>query len=140
MPNGNGNTALREEQTGDLVKELSEQTALLVRQEVELAKAELKVKTKQAGVGVGMFGAAGTAGLFVLGGLMAAAILGLSTVFTPWLAALVITAALAVVAGVAVVLGRSKVRRATPPVPEQTTESVKEDLKTARTRAQGGHR
>ena len=61
----------------ELVKQLSEQTSRLARQEVELAKAELAVKGKRAGVGAGMFGGAGVFGFYALGALVAAAILGL---------------------------------------------------------------
>ena len=63
----------------ELVKQLSEQTSRLARQEVELAKAELAVKGKRAGLGAGMFGGAGVFGFYALGALVAAAILGLGT-------------------------------------------------------------
>jgi uncharacterized membrane protein YqjE len=122
----------------ELVKQLSEQTSRLARQEVELAKAELTVKGKQAGLGLGMFGGAGAIGFYALGTLVAAAVLALATAVTAWLAALIITAVLAAIAGVMALQGKNKVQQATPPVPEQTTESVKEDVQWAKTRAQAG--
>jgi hypothetical protein len=122
----------------ELVKQLSEQTSRLARQEVDLAKAELAVKGKRAGVGLGMFGGAGMVGLYALGALVAAAVLGLATAVTAWLAALIVAVVLGAIAGLLALQGRSKVQQAIPPVPEQTTESVKEDVQWAKTRAQAG--
>ena len=120
----------------ELVKQLSEQSSRLARQEVELAKAEMTVKGKQAGIGAGMFGGAGIVGLYALGALIAAAILALATAVAPWLAALIVAVVLAAIAGVLALQGKNKVQQATPPVPEQATESVKEDVEWAKTRAQ----
>ncbi len=120
----------------ELVKQLSEQTSRLARQEVELAKAELTEKGKRAGLGAGMFGGAAMFGFYALGALVAAAILGLATAVAAWLAALIVTAVLGATAGLLALLGKSNVEQATPPVPEQTTESVKEDVQWAKTRAQ----
>jgi MFS family permease len=122
----------------ELVKQLSEQTSRLARQEVELAKAELAAKGKRAGIGAGMFGGAGIFGFYAAGALVAAAILGLATAVAAWLAALIVTAVLAAVAGILALQGKTKVQQATPPVPEQATESVKEDVEWAKTRAQAG--
>jgi hypothetical protein len=124
----------------DLVKQLSEQTSRLARQEVELAKAELTAKGKRAGIGVGMFGGAGVFGFYAVGALTAAAILGLSHAVTSWLAALIVTAVLGALAGVLALQGKTKVEQATPPVPEQAAESVKEDVQWAKIRAQEGRR
>ncbi len=120
----------------ELVKQLSEQTSRLARQEVELAKAELAVKGKRAGIGAGMFGGAGIFGFYALGALTAAAILALATAVTAWLSALIVTVVLGAIAGVLALQGKNKVQQATPPVPEQATESVKEDVEWAKTRAQ----
>jgi Putative Actinobacterial Holin-X, holin superfamily III len=124
----------------ELVKQLTEQSSRLARQEVELAKAELAVKGKQAGLGAGMFGGAGVFGLYSLGALTAAGVLALSTAVAGWLAALIVAAVLGAVAGVLALQGRSKVQQATPPVPEQATESVKEDVRWAKSRAQAARR
>ena len=124
----------------ELVKQLSEQSSRLARQEMELAKAEMTEKGKQAGIGAGMFGGAGAVGFYALGALIAAAILGLATAVAPWLAALIIAVVLGAIAGVLALVGKNKVQKATPPVPEQATESVKEDVEWAKTRAQQARR
>ena len=121
---------------GELVKQLSEQSSRLARQEVELAKAELAIKGKQAGVGAGMFGGAGVFGFYGFGALVAAAVLALATAVDAWLSALIVAAVLGAVAGILALQGKSKVSQATPPVPEQATQSVKEDVQWAKTRAQ----
>jgi uncharacterized membrane protein YqjE len=120
---------------GELLRELSEQTSTLVRQELELARLELTQKGKRAGIGVGMFGGAGALGFYALGALTAAVILVLATAMAGWLAALIVAAAYGVVAGVLALMGKTKVRQATPPVPQQATESVKEDVQWTKARA-----
>jgi MFS family permease len=124
----------------ELVKRLSEQTSRLARQEVELAKAELGEKGKRAGQGAGMFGGAGVFGLYALGALTAAAILALATAIAGWLAALIVALVYGAIAGVLALTGKKKVAQATPPVPEQATESVKEDVRWAKTHAQAGRK
>ena len=128
--------ASSEASIAELVKQLSERSSRLARQEVELAKAELAVKGKRAGIGAGMFGGAGIFGFYALGALTATAILALATAVAAWLAALIVTAVLGATAGVLALQGKTKVQQATPPVPEQATESVKEDVQWAKTRAQ----
>lgn len=134
--NGEGH----EPSVAELVKQLSEQTSRLARQEVELAKAELTEKGKRAGLGAGMFGGAGIFGFYMLGALVAAAILGLATAVTAWLAALIVAGVLGLIAGGMSLIGKSNLSRATPPVPEQASESVKEDVQWAKTKAQAGRR
>jgi len=124
----------------ELVKQLTEQSSRLARQEVELAKAELAIKGKRAGIGAGMFGGAAVTGFHALGALTAATILALATAVSPWLAALIVSAALAAVAGILVLQGRRKVEQATPLVPEQATESVKEDVQWTKSRAQSARK
>ena len=136
MPERNAETATRDQSVSELVRQLSEQTAALARKEVELAKAELAVKGKRAGIGAGMFGGAGLFGLYALGALTAFLILALAEAVAPWLAALIVAVVYAGIAGVLALTGKNKVQQATPPVPEQATESVKEDLQWAKTRAQ----
>jgi uncharacterized membrane protein YqjE len=123
-----------------LVKQLSDQTTTLVRQELELAKAELEVKGKQAGLGAGMFGAASMFGLYALGALTACMTLALATAVTGWLAALIVTAIYAAIAGVLALTGKNKVKQGVPPVPERTVESVKEDVEWTKQRATEGRR
>ena len=120
---------------GELLKELSEQTSTLVRQELELARLELAQKGKRAGFGVGMFGGAGALGFYALGAVTAAVILLLATTMAGWLAALVVAAAYGAMAAGLALMGKTKVQQATPPLPQQATESVKEDVQWTKARA-----
>jgi hypothetical protein len=129
---------LRERPTGDLLKELSDQTTNLVRQEIELAKAELGEKGKKAGIGAGMFGGAGLFGVFAFAALTTCIIAALESPLNLWLAALIVAVVYGAVAGVLALQGRNKVQEVGPPVPEQATESVKEDVQWAKTRAKSG--
>jgi hypothetical protein len=135
-PTGTPETEVSQASVSELVKQLSDQTSRLARQEVELAKTELAVKGKRAGIGVGMFGGAGISAFYALGALTATGILALATAVSAWLAALIVTAILGAIAGVLALQGKSKVQQATPPMPEQATESVKEDVQWAKSRAQ----
>jgi len=128
--------AYEERPVAELLKELSEQTSTLVHKELELAKLELAQKGKRAGVGAGMFGGASLVGLYAVGALTAAIVLILATAMTGWLAALIVAAAYGVLAGGLALAGRAQVQKATPPVPEQATESVKEDVQWAKAKAQ----
>ncbi len=130
--------AAQDASVAELVRQLSEQTSRLARQEVELAKAELEVKAKRAGLGAGMFGAAGMVGLYALGALVACAIAALSLAVATWLAALIVAVVLGAIAGVLALQGRAKVNAATPPVPAQATESSKQDVQWVKTKAQAG--
>jgi MFS family permease len=136
-----GTTNSRDERSAsELLRDLSQQTGDLVRQEMELAKAELREKGKAAGMGAGMFGGAGLVGLYALGALIAAAILGLATAVDAWLAALIVAVVLGAVAGILALTGKKKVEQASPPVPEQAIESSKEDVEWTKQRAQAGRR
>jgi hypothetical protein len=132
-PPGPDQGDLRERPLPELLKQLSEETTRLVRQELELAKAELTQKGKQAGAGAGLFGAAGAIGFLALAALTTCFILALNAVMPAWLAALLVAVVYGVVAAVLAMRGRAKVKQATPPVPEQTIETVKEDVEWAKT-------
>jgi uncharacterized membrane protein YqjE len=136
---GGGND-LRERPVGELLKQLSEETTTLVRKELELAKAEVSEKGKKAGVGAGMFGGAGVAAFLGLGAVTAALIVALDGAMALWLAALIVGLIWLAIAGVLALQGRNKVQEASPPVPEQATESVKEDVQWAKTRAKSARR
>jgi MFS family permease len=120
----------------DLARQLSNQTTELVHHEVELAKAELRVKGKRAGVGAGMFGGAGALGLYALGALTAAIIAGIAEALPVWASALIVAALYGAVAGILALRGKKKVQQATPPLPEETVQSVKEDVRYTKQRAQ----
>ena len=124
-----------EQSAGELVKQLSEQMSTLVRDELKLARLEMTQKGKQAGIGAGMFGGSGLVALYGVGCLIAAAILGISRELAPWLSALIVGVALLAVAGVAALAGKSRLKKATPPVPQQAVASVKSDVEEIKERA-----
>jgi hypothetical protein len=140
MPAGDTQVEPRERPVGELLKELSEQTTTLVRQELELAKAEMAQKGKQAGVGAGMFGGAGLFGLLALAALTTCVIAALATGMEVWLAALIVAVVYAAIAGVLALLGRQKTREAVPPAPEQAIESTKEDVQWAKSQVRSARR
>jgi uncharacterized membrane protein YqjE len=131
---------LHDSSIGDLLKRLSQETSTLVRQELELAKAEATEKGKQAGKGAGMLGGAGVAGLLALGTLSATVVLLLNHAMADWLAALIVTLVWGAIAGVLALRGRDRLKDAGPPVPEQTVQTVKEDVRWAKTRTRSGSR
>lgn len=136
--NGEGNE-LRSHSTGDLVKQLSDQTTTLVRKEIELAKAELSEKGKVAGQGAGMFGGAAVVGLLALGALTAMILALLDKAMDFWVAALIVTVLYGAIAAVLAMTGRDRVKQATPPA-EQTVETVKEDVQWAKSQAKSARR
>jgi hypothetical protein len=132
------NAAMSDRSIADLMKQLSDQTATLVRQELDLAKAELTAKGKSAGLGAGMFGGAGVLGLYAVGALTACLILALSTGMAAWLAALIVTVVYGAIAGGLALTGKNKVKEGVPPIPEQAVESTKEDVQWTKQRAKQG--
>lgn len=118
--------------TGELVTRLAGQVSELVRGELELARTELANKGKRAGAGAGLAGAGGVVALYGGGALVAAAVAGVATVLDVWLAALVVGIVLLVVAGVLALLGRTQIRKALPPVPEDAVDNVGRDVDTVK--------
>ena len=121
----------RERPIGELVKELSSQTSTLVRQEIQLAQAEVTQKGKVAGKGAGLLAGAAVFGLLALGALTAGLIALLDKAMATWVAALIVMALWAIVALVLAKAGQKSLQRATPPAP-QTVETVKEDIQWAK--------
>jgi lipopolysaccharide export LptBFGC system permease protein LptF len=130
----------QDESTAELVKDLSREVSMLVRQEVAHAKAEMTQKGKKAGIGAGMLSGAAVLGLAAVGGSMAFFILLLDLVTPAWLAALIITILYAAAAGILALRGKERISEATPPAPEQTIESVKEDVQWAKSHATSNDR
>ena len=131
---------LRQQSTGELLKQLSQETTTLVRQELELAKAEMTEKGKEAGKGVGMFGAAGVVGLLALGAFTTFLIALLATAMDTWLAALIVTVVYGAIAGVLALQGKGRLNEATPLAPEHAQDNVKEDVRWVKTRARSNSR
>jgi hypothetical protein len=129
---------LRDRPVGELLRQLADETTTLVRQELELAKAEMAEKGKKAGIGAGMWGAGGVVGLLALGALTAFLILALDGAVPNWAAALIVAVAYGAIARVLYMLGKQRVDAAGKPVPEQTIDNVKEDVEWAKTRAKSG--
>ena len=118
-----------------LVKQVSEQTQRLIRQELALARLEVTDKVKHAGIGAGMLAGAGFVAFFGMATLIAMLVLVLSTALEAWLAALIVAVALLGLAGAMAVVARGQIKRATPAAPQQTIESVKADVEEVRSHA-----
>ena len=122
------------------MNELAQQTSTLVRQELALARAELTEKGRTAGVGVGLIGGGGGLALFAFGALTAAVILLLDKAMAAWLAALLLAVVYAAIAAVLALRGKERIAESTPPVPEQTVETLKEDVEWAKTQTRSDSR
>jgi len=125
-----------EHSTGELVKTMTEQVSVLIRNELKLAQLEMTGKGKQAALGAGMFGAGGVVAVYGVGCLLACAIIAISGVVAAWLAALIVGVALLAAAGGLTLMGKERLRKATPPVPEQAVADVKADVEEIKERAQ----
>ena len=131
---------LRERPIGDIAAQLMRDVSLLVRQEIALAKAELREKGRVALPGIGMIGGAGVVALCAAGALTAFLVLALSTFLDAWLAALIVGAALVAVAAGLALAGKERVEDAGALLPEQTIENVKEDAEWLKEHAKSGRR
>jgi hypothetical protein len=130
----------RDLSVGDLVEQMSQDTRELVRAEVALARAELVASARRLSLAAGLAGLAGVFALAAFGALEAAAILGLATAISAWLAALVVALALVLAGAGAMAIGVRIGRRSLPPVPAETVDSIKEDVAWVKTRARSGMR
>jgi VIT1/CCC1 family predicted Fe2+/Mn2+ transporter len=131
----NENLAAQDQSTGDLIRQLSEQVSRLVRDELKVAQLEMTRKGKQAGLGIGMLGGSGLIALYGVACLLAGGVIALSAVVAAWLAALIAGAALLAISAAAALLGKGRLQKAAPPVPEQTVGSVKADVEEIKERA-----
>lgn len=151
----NNENQLQNQSIGELVKQLAHETTTLVRQELELAraeasrageaivtlarqelelaKAEMAEKGRKAGPGFGMLGAAAGVALLAAGALTASLILVLDEVMPDWLAALLVGFVLVAAAAALYAAGKGRVQEATPLIPEQTVDTLKEDVEWAKT-------
>jgi uncharacterized membrane protein YqjE len=118
----------QEPSTGELVRQLSEQVSVLVRDELKLARLEMTGKGKQAGLGVGLLGAGGLIGLYAAACLLVCVVIALSGAVTAWLAALIVGVVLLAVSAAAALLGKGRLQKATPPIPDQAVGSLKADV------------
>jgi uncharacterized membrane protein YqjE len=119
---------------GAHARQVAEHASSLFRLELELATLELKKKVTNLGVGIGLGIAAAVFALYGLGFLFATIAAGLATAMSTWLAILIVTLGLFVVASVLGLIARNRIKKGTPPIPEQaiqeaklTTEAIKSD-------------
>ena len=140
--NGNGaahgTPDLRDEPIADLLKQVRDEGATLVGQEVKLAKAEMTEKAKEVGIGAGMFGGAGYVAYLATIALMVCIIFALAEAMPVWLAALIVAVVLGAVAAMLAMKGKKRIQDAGPPIPEQTVESVKQTIETVKEEAKWG--
>ena len=108
---------------GELIGEVTRDLSTLMRQELDLAKAEVKVEAKKAGQGAGMFGAAGFAGYMTLLFLSIALWWALGHLVGNSWSALIVAVLWGIVGAVAFVMGRNKFRQVNPK-PEQTVDTL----------------
>ena len=111
---------------GDLIGNISNDLSTLFRQEVELAKAEVKQEASKAGKAAGMLGAAGLAGYMVIILLSFALVAALSNVMDPGWAALIV-AVIWGIAGAVLYMNGQKKLKTVDPVPHRTVDTLKED-------------
>jgi Putative Actinobacterial Holin-X, holin superfamily III len=125
---------------GELLRELGEEISTLVRAEIALAKAEIAEKSKPAFASAGMFGGTALFGLGAFGAVTAFLIALIALALPVWAAALIVAGVYGVVAYVLAQTGKKKLHEAAPLVPEQTAQTVKEDIEWAKTRMKSGAR
>jgi uncharacterized membrane protein YqjE len=126
-----------ERSVGALLTDLSDQLHRLVDAEVKLAVTEVRRKAKRAGRGAVLFGGAGLLAVTGVVLLVVCAVLALALVLPGWLAALIVGVGALLLGGLCALTGRFELRRATPPVPEWTMASVRDDIDTIK---RGAHR
>jgi len=129
---------LNDRPVGELVQQLSQHTATLVRQELQLAQLEMKEKGKRFGMAGGLFGGAGLVAAYAVGALVASLILLLATFLEAWIAGLIVTVVLFAIAGVLGLTGKKQVDEAGPPKPEQAIASTQKDIEEVKGRAGNG--
>lgn len=106
-------------------KLVAEHASAIARLEVELAALELKKKVTALGIGIGLAVGAGLFAFFGLGFVFATIAAALATFLSTWLALLIVTVGLFALAGLLAVLALGKIKKGTPPVPEQAIREAK---------------
>jgi hypothetical protein len=113
------------------LKTLAEDLGLIVRKELELARTEIAEKAKTAGIGAGMLSGSAVTGALALTSLTICAILALSLIVAPWIAAAIVTLVWSAVTVALVLAGKKKIADAGSLLPEKTIKNVREDVKWA---------
>jgi hypothetical protein len=118
---------------GGAAKVVAEHASSIAKLELELATLELKKKAMSFGLGIALAVGAALFGLFMLGFAFATLAAALATFFSTWLALLIVTLFLGVLAGLLGLLALGRIKKSSPPVPEQAIREAKltsEALKT----------
>jgi apolipoprotein N-acyltransferase len=110
---------------GASAKEVAEHASTLARLEMELAGLELKRKVQALGIGIGFGAAAALLAVYGLGFAFATIAAGLATFLSTWLALLIVMLGLFVLTGICALVARAKIRKGSPPVPEQAIREAK---------------
>jgi VIT1/CCC1 family predicted Fe2+/Mn2+ transporter len=110
---------------GGAAKQVAEHASSIARLELELAALELKKKVTALSIGIALAIGSALFGLFMLGFLFATIAAVLATFLSTWLALLIVTAALGALCGVLGILALGRIKRGTPPVPEQAIREAK---------------
>jgi hypothetical protein len=118
----------RKKSLGELLGELPGLLTKLVKDEIEGLKREITSRLAKLGVGAALFVVAALLGFFALAVLVAAAVLGLATVFEPWAAALIVAGGLLIIVAILVLVGVRSIKKGIPPVPENSVDSLKKDV------------
>jgi hypothetical protein len=118
-------TDQRDATLGSAAKEVAEHASALVRLELELAKIEVTRNVGSLGIGIGLGVGAALFGLYAFGFLFATIAAGLATVVDTWLALLIVTLFLLLVTGILGLLAVNRIKKGTPPMPEQAIEEAK---------------
>lgn len=126
-PRGSGD----QRSLGEIVSSVTQDISTLIKQEMDLAKTELKQEVSKAGKGAGLLGGAGFAGYFTLLFLSFTAIWAIDEGLELWLSALIVTVFWAIVAAVLALTGKKAIQESNPQLP-QTQQSIKEDAEWAR--------
>jgi uncharacterized membrane protein YqjE len=116
---------------GDIVGDVTQDLTTLIRQEIELAKTELKEEATKAGKGAGMLGGAGLSGYFAILFLSTTVMFVLDEFLDMWAAALIVTVLWALGTAVLAMIGKKKLQASRPQLP-QTQETLKEDVRWAK--------
>jgi uncharacterized membrane protein YqjE len=125
MPTQETNGRQSPQSLGAAVKEVAERASAIVRLELELAAMELKRKISTLGLGIGLLAGAALFVVFMLAFFFATIAAALATTMPTWAALLVTTGLLLLLAGVLGYLGVAKVKKGTPPLPEQAIQEAK---------------
>lgn len=131
---------LKERPIPELLSRLANETSTLVRQELELARTEMLEKGKDVGASAGMFSASVVFGLGAFGAVTTFLIALIALALPVWAAALIVTVVYGLIAFIAAQRGKKKLEAASPLAPEQTAQTVKEDVAWAKTRVKSGRR